>query len=192
MDDAISPSVCFKKLQEEWKRRSSLTQRLKDIADIAFRKDAREILRSRPNRVAELLPSDFEDAQKISDLIEETSKFISGTLLPQLQPPRCLQTAVVSPLAGGDIMEAVDGSFHEPPSTFDLSMCCLNSGSLGFSGLSNESILWWRLWDMAAYGSEHGIQIFICPGFPLYFRWQANIELGFCRIIHLSGFLGLF
>ena len=163
----------FEHMYDAWRKRSTENKRMASMAALAFHKDVKEALATKPSNLGEYLPMDFEHGTKLKLFIQSTCDFIAKRLIPELPLLRRKLVPVVSPSAGEDTPAAILEMADENKSqTQPLRMCCLNPGRLGFSD-QDGSVLWWRLWEVAAYGAEHSIHIFVCPG-P---RWPHGITL---------------
>ena len=158
------PSGYFDILYKHWLAREIRSKRVARIAALAFHKDMQVALRARPTNLEQILPQDFEFRVEILRLWEDSIEFVTNKLLRVLPKRHDQHTVVVSPWAGGSHASEVTNRYSgSSGSVYNLRICCLNPGRLGFSDQSG-AVLWWRLWEIAAYGIENSVQIFVCPG----------------------------
>ena len=101
MEPRSKPSAYFKELLHTWKQRESSSRRARIASEIALKKDVREIIRTKPNATEDHLPSNFDESGALAELIDDTTEFVSKTLLSELHHASNTRTTVVSPMAGG-------------------------------------------------------------------------------------------
>ena len=72
---------------------------------------------------------------------------------------------IVSPYAGGVVpRQSAHSTAAAIPAESNLKVAVFNPGRSGLMALSTETLLEWRLWDIAAELQDHNVQICFLPG----------------------------
>ena len=75
--------------------------------------------------------------------------------------------AVSSPFAGAIPTEALNlcmGDRGQASQLRNVRLGIINPGRSRLTNLSTDEVMWWRLWDIAAAGNDHELELLILPG----------------------------
>ena len=139
---------------------------------LAFRKashaDVTESLLTKPTGVRNMIPADFPHREQLVSPVDNTQKVLQTGILQYLSHHHMSNVPVVSPLAGGSADPGCPPSPSQGDPDCRVRIRTLNPGALGFSDMEGR-MLWWRLWDVAAFGQQQNYHVMIIPGprFPV-------------------------
>ena len=152
------------------------------LAAAAAFKDALALLEGRPRSVAGLFPDSPHAAEVFSATIAATVEFIQRDFAPAMasntpggtimSSEGAVVVAVSSPFAGAIPTEALNlcmGDRGQASQLRNVRLGIINPGRSGLTNLSTDEVMWWRLWDIAAAGNDHELELLILPGPRLRF-----------------------
>ena len=131
---------------------------------MAFVKDVTALLESAPHAAGNWKHPNTSRPIRIGRYLADCVQMIKHFILP-LVSVRTTPGDIVSPYAGGVVpRQSAHSTAAAIPAESNLKVAVFNPGRSGLMALSTETLLEWRLWDIAAELQDHNVQICFLPG----------------------------
>ena len=171
---SVFPRSVFEDAMESWSR--VWTGTLKQYAAAAAVKDFLALLEARPRHVRDSVEPAAGWSEQLVSTVMDTINFIKQFFLKSMfaasrglvdKSGASALAPIVSPFAGSYVPEDVEQ--HAKDCNTDntirsVGIGCFNPGRSGLTALGSNSVLWWRLWNIAYTAADLGLSFIVLPG----------------------------